>query len=124
MFKKSAKQTMMTSCQCTIDSVTADALIKHLGDPKYDDAELGIDRDDNPTSMQWVFEDDAENVVTIYDWRSAAAFHRDKPVTWSIGAIKQSQAIRFRNWLKAKLHPLSKRDSFNSAIFDEMPPGF
>lgn len=124
MFKKSAKQTMMTSCQCTIDNVTAIALIKHLGDPKYDDAELGIDRDDNPTSMQWVLEDDAENVVTIYDWRSAAAFHRDKPVTWSIGATKQSQAIRFRNWLKGKLHALSKTESFNSSIFDDVPPGF
>ena len=124
MFKKSAKQTMMTSCQCTIDGVTATALIRHLGDPKYDDAELGIDRDDNPTSMQWVFEDDSENVVTIYDWRSAAAFHRDKPVRWSIGANNQSEALRFRNWLKGKLHALSKTDSFNGSIFDEMPPGF
>ena len=124
MFKESAKKTLMTRVQCTIDNVSANTLIRHLGVPKFDDSELGIDHGDNPTSMQWVFEDDAENVVTLYDWRSAAAFKRDSPVKWSIGAINQSEAVRFRNWLNGKLHALSKTEAFNGAIFDEVPPGF
>lgn len=124
MFKKSAKQTMMTSCQCTLDSVSANTLIKHLGAPKYDDAELGIDRDDNPTSMQWVFEDDAKNVVTIYDWRGSAAFYKDRPVKWNIGATKKTEAVRFYQWLRGKLHALSKTETLEFSIFDEVPPGF
>ena len=124
MFKESAKKTLTTACQCTLADVTANTLIKHLGLPKYDDSEIGIDKDDNPTSIQWVLEDDAENVVSLYDWRSAAAFQKDRPVTWSIGAANQSEAIRFRSWLSGKLHALSKTESFDSTLFDKMPPGF
>ena len=124
MFRESAKKTLTTSCQCTILNVSANALVKHLGEPKFDDSELGIDKDDNPTSMQWVFEDDAENVVTLYDWRSAAAFQKDKRVTWSIGASKQSEAIRFRNWLNGKLHPLAKTHPINFDSWTDCPGGF
>tara|TARA_Y100000592_G_C5437964_1_gene301769 strand:- start:926 stop:1303 length:378 start_codon:yes stop_codon:yes gene_type:complete len=125
MFRESMKKTALTSCQCTLKRVTANSLLKHLGDPKYDDAELGIDREDNPTSMQWVFEDDAENIVTIYDWRGTAAFQRDKPMTWSIGARNLSEAVRFRNWLMGKMHPLAKNtDPWNGEIFNKVPPGF
>jgi hypothetical protein len=124
MFKESAKKTLTTACQCTLNNVTANALIKHLGPPRYDDSEIGIDKDDNPTSMQWVFEDDAENVVSLYDWRVAAAFQKDKPVTWSVGASKPSEAVRFRNWLSGIIHPLAKTDPFDGAIYDKITPGF
>lgn len=124
MFKQSAKQTLIASCQCTILNVSANMLLKHLGAPKYDDAELGIDKEDNATSIQWVYEDDAENVVIIYDWYSNAAFQKDEPVTWSIGAKNQSEAMRFRTWLKNKLHPLAKTQSIDFDTWDNLPGGF
>jgi len=124
MFKESAKKTMTTAHRCTILNVSAEALERHLGPPRYDDSEIGIDKDDNPTSMQWVFEDDAENVVTLYDWRTAAAFHKNKPVTWSIGAAKQSEAVRFRNWLSGKLHPLAKTHPIDFDVWNDCPGGF
>lgn len=124
MFKESAKRTITTSCQCTLLNVSADTLMKHLGAPKFDDSQLGIDRNDNPTSMQWVLEDDAENIVTIYDWRTGAAFKKDKPVTWSIGSSNQSEALRFRNWLNGKLHPLAKTHPINFDSWNDCPGGF
>lgn len=124
MFKESAKKTLTASFQGTLEGVAAETLIKHLGTPKYDDAELGIDKEDNATSMQWVFEDDAENVVTLYDWRGTAAFNRKKAMTWSIGAATRSEAVRFQNWLIGKIYSPARVNSSKTDLFDELPPGF
>ena len=125
MFKESAKKTLTASFQGTLQGIDAETLIKHLGAPKYDDAELGIDSQDNATSMQWVFEDDAANVITLYDWRGTAAFNRKKPVTWSIGAANQAAAVKFRNWLSAKIYPPARLDSLPGVeLYDKLPPGF
>ena len=69
--------------------------------------------DGNKSSMEWLFEDDEGDVITIYDWKSTSLYSPElpppdvllmsqRPYTFHVGAHDYNTAMKFVDWLLLK----------------------
>ena len=66
--------------------------------------------DGNKTSMEWLFEDEEGEVVTLYDWKSTSLYSPElpnpevlkcsvHPHTFHVGSDNYDAAMKFVDWL-------------------------
>lgn len=81
--------------------------------------------DDYKVSTEWVFESDAGDVFTVYDYKetslydtglpSVAVFRTQPEYEWHIGARDKISAQLFKAWLQSQVSPKSSSELFELA---------
>ena len=82
MLVKTSKTANGTSFHYSTVKATVNELIAVIGNPTYED-NTGEDK----VNVEWVLEDDNENVITIYDWKQYRKIGYDETIEWHIGGM-------------------------------------
>ena len=113
MFKPSDKSVNMSHLQTQVGPFTPNELVDAVGDDH-----LGVG---DKVTMEWHFEAENGNVVTLYDYKADAIDHPTVRILWSVGGHDNLTAIRFAEWLTEKVgDPVSSFDP----CWDNIPGGF
>jgi len=95
MFKPSEKSTNMSHLQTKVGPYTPNELVGALGKDHLGESDK--------VTMEWLFEDEDGNIVTLYDYKANAQCYPTSQILWSVGGFDKATAIRFSEWLAEKV---------------------
>jgi len=114
MFKPSEKSTNMSHLQTKVGPFTANQIIGAIGKDHLGESDK--------VTMEWLFEDENGDIVTLYDYKANACQHPTAQILWSVGGFRTDVAHKFSRWLEEKVRNSITYNPFDRC-WDKIPSG-
>jgi len=114
MFKRSEKSTNMSHLQTKVGPFTANQIIGAIGKDHRGESDK--------VTMEWLFEDENGDVVTLYDYKANACQYPTAQILWSVGGFRKDVAHEFSKWLQEKVKNSITYNPFDPA-WEKIPSG-